>query len=60
MKAPQLVMNEKEIHVIAVGMQGPPGSGGSGGVTLESVSVWNNGDPQLVFTKTGDVVTNAT
>lgn len=50
-------------HVIDTGTQGPPGTGSGGGssaVIAENVSVWNDGDPQLVFTKTGDVVTNVT
>lgn len=48
----------REIHVVAVGEQGPPGVGGTGGAAREPVSVFNGGDPQIVFTKTGDVVTN--
>jgi len=56
------VVTEVEVHVVSVGEQGPPGAAGEKGAdgasTTEVVSVYNAGDPQVVFTKTGDVVMN--
>ena len=57
-------IEDEDIHVVTVGEQGPPGppgpDGGGSGIASEPVSVWNNGDPQIVFTKDGDVVSNVT
>ena len=55
----QVTQEVREVHVVAVGIQGPPGAGGTGGgATREPISVFNGGDPQIVFTRTGDVVAN--
>jgi len=62
MKDNLAIVTEVEVHVVTQGEQGPPGAqglpGASGASTTEVVSVWNNGDPQIVFTKTGDTVMN--
>ena len=61
MNEPTVVVREIEVHVVSAGEQGPPGAAGAKGAdgasTTEIVSAFNNGDPQLVFTKTGDTVT---
>ena len=54
----QVTEEVREIHVVAIGMQGPPGAVGTGCAAREPISVFNGGDPQIVFATTGDVVTN--
>ncbi|MBK8467675.1 MAG: hypothetical protein IPL32_17815 [Chloracidobacterium sp.] len=54
------VVTEVQTFVVAAGEQGPPGPAGANGSSgnLEPVSVYNFGNPEIVFTKEGDVVTN--
>jgi hypothetical protein len=54
------IVSEIEIHVVSAAEQGPPGPPGAdgvgGGVTLQPLSVFNFGSPEILFHGNGDVV----